>query len=87
MIELWSDLDVFFIETPLWTDDVAGYAELSARSPVRIAAGEWLSTRHDFEVLINERKLLFSSSARARGEPAPRTSWQRITCPRGRPSR
>ena len=41
-----------FLETPLWSDDVAGYAELSARSPVRIAAGEWLSTRHDFEVLI-----------------------------------
>src|SRR5439155_13411443 len=28
-------LDVFFLETPLWTDDVAGYAELSARWPVR----------------------------------------------------
>src|SRR5207237_7747202 len=39
--------------TPLWTDDLAGYAELSARSPVRIAAGEWLSTRHEFEVLID----------------------------------
>ncbi len=53
-IESWQGLDVFFLETPLWTDDVRGYAELSARSPVRIAAGEWLSTRHDFEVLINE---------------------------------
>jgi L-alanine-DL-glutamate epimerase-like enolase superfamily enzyme len=51
--ESWEGLDVFFLETPLWSDDVAGYAELSARSPVRIAAGEWLSTRHDFEVLID----------------------------------
>jgi L-alanine-DL-glutamate epimerase-like enolase superfamily enzyme len=52
--ESWDGLDVFFLETPLWTDDVAGYAELSARSPVGIAAGEWLSTRHDFEVLIDQ---------------------------------
>lgn len=54
VIESWDGLDVFFLETPLWTDDVAGYAELAARSPVRIAAGEWLSTRHDFEVLIDQ---------------------------------
>jgi L-alanine-DL-glutamate epimerase-like enolase superfamily enzyme len=53
VVESWERLDVFFLETPLWTDDVAGYAELAARSPVRIAAGEWLSTRHDFEVLID----------------------------------
>jgi L-alanine-DL-glutamate epimerase-like enolase superfamily enzyme len=54
VIESWDGLSVFFLETPLWTDDVAGYAELSARSPVRIAAGEWLSTRYDFEVLIDQ---------------------------------
>jgi L-alanine-DL-glutamate epimerase-like enolase superfamily enzyme len=53
-IKSWQGLDVFFLETPLWTDDVRGYAELSARSPIRIAAGEWLSTRHDFEVLLDE---------------------------------
>ena len=52
-IESWDGLDVFFVETPLWTDDIAGYAELSAQSPVRVAAGEWLSTRYDFEVLID----------------------------------
>src|SRR5207249_8127198 len=33
--------------------DVDGYAELSSASPVPIAAGEWLSTRHDFAVLID----------------------------------
>ena len=39
VVETWADLDVFFLETPLWTDDVAGYAELSARSPVRDRRG------------------------------------------------
>ena len=52
-ITMWDGLDVFFLETPLWTDDVDGYAELSSASPVPIAAGEWLSTRHDFAVLID----------------------------------
>jgi L-alanine-DL-glutamate epimerase-like enolase superfamily enzyme len=52
-IAMWDHLDVFFLETPLWADDMDGYAELARSSPVRIAAGEWLSTRHDFEVLID----------------------------------
>jgi L-alanine-DL-glutamate epimerase-like enolase superfamily enzyme len=47
-IESWAEHDVFFCETPLWVDDLAGYAELSRRSPIPIAAGEWLSTRWEF---------------------------------------
>jgi L-alanine-DL-glutamate epimerase-like enolase superfamily enzyme len=47
--ETWVEHDVYFLETPLWSDDIAGYAELSRRSPVPIAAGEWLATRHEFE--------------------------------------
>jgi L-alanine-DL-glutamate epimerase-like enolase superfamily enzyme len=50
--EALAELDVFFLETPLWVDDLAGYAELQRRSPVRIAQGEWLSTRHEFADLI-----------------------------------
>jgi L-alanine-DL-glutamate epimerase-like enolase superfamily enzyme len=47
-----ADYGVFFLETPLWVDDLAGYAELQRRSPVRIAQGEWLSTRFEFAALI-----------------------------------
>ena len=50
--EALSEHDVFFLETPLWPDDIAGHAELSRRSPVRIASGEWLSSRHEFADLI-----------------------------------
>jgi L-alanine-DL-glutamate epimerase-like enolase superfamily enzyme len=50
--EALAELDVFFLETPLWVDDLDGYAELQRRSPVRIAQGEWLSTRHEFADLI-----------------------------------
>jgi L-alanine-DL-glutamate epimerase-like enolase superfamily enzyme len=50
--EALAELDVYFLETPLWVDDLAGYAELQRRSPVRIAQGEWLSTRHEFADLL-----------------------------------
>jgi len=45
----WTDFDLYFVETPLWPDDLEGYAKVSARSPIPIAAGEWLTTR--FELL------------------------------------
>jgi L-alanine-DL-glutamate epimerase-like enolase superfamily enzyme len=44
--------DVFFLETPMWVDALEGYAELTRRSPVRIAQGEWLTTRHEFAQLL-----------------------------------
>lgn len=53
IIESWAEYDVFFVETPLWADDLAGYAELSRRSPTPIAAGEWLATRYEFLDLID----------------------------------
>jgi L-alanine-DL-glutamate epimerase-like enolase superfamily enzyme len=53
--EAIAPYDVFFLETPLWVDDLAGYAELARRSPVRIAQGEWLTTRFEFQALIEGR--------------------------------
>jgi L-alanine-DL-glutamate epimerase-like enolase superfamily enzyme len=53
VLESWAEHDVFFCETPLWSDDLDGYRELSRRSPIRIAAGEWLATRFEFADLID----------------------------------
>jgi L-alanine-DL-glutamate epimerase-like enolase superfamily enzyme len=53
VLATWEQYDLFFVETPLWTDDLDGYAELARRAPIRIAAGEWLSTRHEFEQLLD----------------------------------
>jgi L-alanine-DL-glutamate epimerase-like enolase superfamily enzyme len=47
-IEMFADQDIYFVETPLPSDDIDGYAKLAAASPVRIAAGEWLNTRFEF---------------------------------------
>ena len=49
VIETWVEHDLFFVETPLWSDDLDGYAELVRHSPVPIAAGEWLATRFEFQ--------------------------------------
>jgi L-alanine-DL-glutamate epimerase-like enolase superfamily enzyme len=47
-IRNWEDIGLFFIETPLPSDDLAGYARLAKEQPIRIAAGEWLATRYEF---------------------------------------
>jgi L-rhamnonate dehydratase len=46
--------DLFFIETPLPTDDLEGYRRLTRSAGVRIAAGELLSTRFEFEALMEK---------------------------------
>ncbi len=50
--ELLEPLGVCWLEEPLSQDDLAGYAELCATSPVPIAAGEGAVTRYGFEELI-----------------------------------
>ena len=47
-IDLFAAEDIFFVETPLPSDDLDGYQKLCQASPVRIAAGEWLNTRFEF---------------------------------------
>jgi L-alanine-DL-glutamate epimerase-like enolase superfamily enzyme len=50
----WEDLDIFFLETPLPSDDLAGYARLARESRIAISAGEWLATRFEFQQLLDE---------------------------------
>jgi L-alanine-DL-glutamate epimerase-like enolase superfamily enzyme len=57
-IRALGELDLFFVETPLWADDLDGYARLhDAGTGMRIAAGEWLSTRHEFVELMDRGKV------------------------------
>ena len=50
----WDELDVYFVETPLWIDDLEGYARLHHEAPMPIAAGEWQTTRFEFQQLLDE---------------------------------
>lgn len=54
-IELIADEDIYFIETPLPSDDIDGYAKLVQASPVRVATGEWLQTRFEFRELMDRK--------------------------------
>jgi L-alanine-DL-glutamate epimerase-like enolase superfamily enzyme len=45
--------DIFFLETPLPSDDLEGYARLANATSIRIAAGEWLTTRFEFAELMD----------------------------------
>ena len=49
----WEDFDLYFVETPLASDDLEGYARVTAEQPIPIAAGEWLTTRFEFEDLMD----------------------------------
>jgi L-alanine-DL-glutamate epimerase-like enolase superfamily enzyme len=59
VIEPWAEHDVFFLETPLWADDLDEYARLTERSPIPIAAGEWLATRYEFLELMDRGRVQF----------------------------
>lgn len=50
-------LDPFFIETPLCMDDLEGYAYLHDNLDIRIAAGEWQTTRFEFIDLMDRGKI------------------------------
>lgn len=56
-IRPWIEFDLFFIETPLPSDDLDGYARLAAEQPIPIAAGEWLATRFEFRDLMDRGKI------------------------------
>jgi L-alanine-DL-glutamate epimerase-like enolase superfamily enzyme len=47
VLKTWQEYDLFFVETPLWPDDLDGYRRLAAEQPIPIAAGEWLTTRFE----------------------------------------
>jgi L-alanine-DL-glutamate epimerase-like enolase superfamily enzyme len=53
----WQEFDLYFVETPLWPDDLDGYRALSDRQPIPIAAGEWLTTRFEHLDLIERGRI------------------------------
>ncbi|MBA2666499.1 MAG: mandelate racemase/muconate lactonizing enzyme family protein [Trueperaceae bacterium] len=53
----WEAFDLYMIETPVWSDDLDGYAELAASTSIPVAAGEWLATRWEFEALMDRGRI------------------------------
>lgn len=54
VIQDWAEFDIFFLETPIWSDHIREYSKLVERAPMRIAAGEWLATRWEFAQLADD---------------------------------
>ena len=53
----WKEFDLFFLETPIWVDNLDEYARLHDMAPMKIASGEWLATHWEFEDLITRGKI------------------------------
>lgn len=51
-IREWEPFDIYFLETPLPSDDLDGYARLAGEQPIPIAQGEWLATRFEFDEVL-----------------------------------
>jgi L-alanine-DL-glutamate epimerase-like enolase superfamily enzyme len=56
-IKDWKEFDIFFLETPLWIDNLDEYAKLHELAPMPIAAGEWQATRFEFEELMDRGRI------------------------------
>ncbi len=57
VVKDWAEFDIFFLETPIWSDNVRDMARLVAEAPMKIAYGEWLATRFEFEELLDIGKV------------------------------
>jgi len=57
VIKDWGEFNVYFLETPLWSDNVHEMAKLVEKAPMPIAFGEWLATRFEFEELMDIGKV------------------------------
>ena len=49
----WAEFDLFFLETPIWSDNLDEVATLVKAAPMRIAMGEWGASRFEFEELMD----------------------------------
>jgi L-alanine-DL-glutamate epimerase-like enolase superfamily enzyme len=49
----WAEFDIYFLETPVWSDDVEELRKVREAAPMKVAAGEWLATRYEFKELMD----------------------------------
>jgi L-alanine-DL-glutamate epimerase-like enolase superfamily enzyme len=57
VVKDWAEFKPYFLETPLWSDNVREMAKLVDEAPMPIACGEWLATRFEFEELLDIGKV------------------------------
>jgi L-alanine-DL-glutamate epimerase-like enolase superfamily enzyme len=53
----WVEFDLYFVETPLWPDDLEGHRRLATEQSIPIASGEWLTTRFEHLDLMDRAQI------------------------------
>lgn len=53
VVKDWAEFNAYFLETPIWSDNVGEMAKLVEAAPMPIACGEWLATRFEFAELMD----------------------------------
>jgi L-alanine-DL-glutamate epimerase-like enolase superfamily enzyme len=57
VVKDWAEFRPYFLETPVWSDNLKEMAKLAEAAPMPIAFGEWLATRFEFEELMDVGKV------------------------------
>jgi len=57
VIRDWREFGLYFLETPVWSDNMADIARLVDEAPMPIAYGEWLASRWEFEELLDRGRV------------------------------
>ena len=57
VVKDWAEFDLYFLETPIWSDNVGEMAKVAEEAPMPIACGEWLATRFEFAELMDVGKV------------------------------
>jgi L-alanine-DL-glutamate epimerase-like enolase superfamily enzyme len=57
VIKDWQEFNLFFVETPVWSDDTEELRTVCENAPMDIAVGEWLATRWEFKELMDLGKV------------------------------
>jgi L-alanine-DL-glutamate epimerase-like enolase superfamily enzyme len=57
VVKDWAEFRPYFLETPIWSDNLREMAKLAEAAPMPIAFGEWLATRFEFEELLDRGKV------------------------------
>ena len=53
----WAEFRPYFLETPIWSDNIQEMAKVAESAPMPIACGEWLATRFEFQELMDAGKV------------------------------
>jgi L-alanine-DL-glutamate epimerase-like enolase superfamily enzyme len=57
MCKLMKDFNLNWVEEPVLADDLKGYAKLSSRIDAKLAGGESLTTRYEFQAFLEQSKV------------------------------